>query len=85
MNEEKLVQPTNCLCGSAKTEGPTLIFACSGAADLGGVSDQAARKLSAEGTGKMFCLAAIGGGIQAYSPYRPRPCERQNRNHARGN
>ena len=66
MNEDKLVQPTNCACGSIKSEGPTLVFACSGAADVGGVSDQAARKLSAEGTGKMFCLAAIGGGIQSY-------------------
>jgi uncharacterized metal-binding protein len=42
---------------------PNLIFACSGAADVGVVSDQAARQLTREGVGKMFCLAGIGGRI----------------------
>ena len=45
------------------TGGPTLIFACSGAADVGAIADQAARKLSKEGAGKMFCLAGIGGRV----------------------
>lgn len=48
-----------CLC----TEGPKLIFPCSGAADVGAIADQASRKLSREGVGNMFCLAGIGGGI----------------------
>ena len=42
---------------------PTLIFACSGAADVGAVADAAARKLTAEGEGKMYCLAGIGGRV----------------------
>lgn len=42
---------------------PTLIFACSGAADVGGISDLTARKLTKEGAGKMYCLAGIGGGV----------------------
>ena len=42
---------------------PTLIFACSGAADVGEISDIAARKLTSEGAGKMFCLAGIGGRV----------------------
>lgn len=42
---------------------PTLIFACSGAADVGAISDGAARKLTAEGAGKMYCLAGIGGRV----------------------
>jgi len=46
-------------CGA----GPKLIFACSGAADVGKISDLAARKLTAEGAGKMFCLAGIGGRV----------------------
>ena len=46
-------------CGVA----PKLIFACSGAADVGQISDLAARKLTAEGAGKMFCLAGIGGRV----------------------
>ena len=43
--------------------GPKLIFACSGAADVGKIADLAARKLTAEGAGKMFCLAGIGGRV----------------------
>lgn len=45
--------------GSVKT-----VFACSGAADLGEVSDQVARMLHREGARQMKCLAFIGGGIQ---------------------
>ena len=48
-----------CECSVA----PKLIFACSGAADVGQISDLAARKLTAEGVGKMFCLAGIGGRV----------------------
>ncbi len=44
--------------------GETLIFACSGAADVGAISDRAARKLTKDGKGKMFCLAGIGGRVQ---------------------
>lgn len=43
--------------------GPTLIFACSGAADVGAVADQAARKLTREGAGKMYCLTGVGGRV----------------------
>jgi len=45
---------------SVCSRGPKLIFACSGAADVGALSDQAARKLTSEGFGQMFCLAGIG-------------------------
>ena len=44
--------------------GDRLIFACSGAADVGEISDRAARKLTQDGLGKMFCLAGIGGRVQ---------------------
>ena len=43
--------------------GPTLIFACSGAADVGAIADQAARKMSKDGVGKMFCTVGIGGRV----------------------
>ncbi|MGD8786886.1 MAG: putative zinc-binding protein [Phycisphaerales bacterium] len=43
--------------------GPTLIFACSGAADVGEISDRAARKMTKEDIGTMFCLAGIGGKV----------------------
>jgi len=52
-------EPTGCECSS----GPTLIFACSGAADVGEVSDLAARRLNKDGVGKMFCLAGVGGRV----------------------
>ncbi len=40
-----------------------LIFSCSGAADVGALSDQAARKLMRDGAGKMFCLTGVGGRV----------------------
>ena len=40
-----------------------LVFACSGAADVGEIADRAARKLTADGVGKMFCLAGVGGRV----------------------
>ena len=43
--------------------GPKLVFACSGAVDVGEISDRAARKMNKEGVGKMFCLAGIGGRV----------------------
>ena len=43
--------------------GSTLIFACSGAADVGAVADQAARRLTQKGVGQMFCLAGVGGDV----------------------
>lgn len=49
--------------GCACEGGVRLIFPCSGAADVGEISDRAARTMSADGHGKMFCLAGIGGNI----------------------
>ena len=40
-----------------------MIFACSGAADVGEISDRAARQLARDGAGKMFCLAGVGGRV----------------------
>jgi len=48
---------------SACQAGPKLIFACSGAADVGRISDMAARMMTKEGAGNMFCLAGIGGRV----------------------
>jgi len=54
-----------CAQNSCCSGGPTLIFACSGAADVGEIADQAARKLTKDGVGKMFCLAGIGGHVSS--------------------
>ena len=48
-----------CACSIA----PKLIFPCSGGSDVGAITDQAARKLTREGAGKMYCLAGIGGRV----------------------
>lgn len=49
----------SCACGGA----PSLLFACSGAADVGEIADQAVRLASKNGVGKMFCLAGVGGRV----------------------
>lgn len=49
----------SCCCSAA----PKLVFACSGGADVGALADQVARKLTADGVAKMFCLAGIGGRV----------------------
>lgn len=45
-------------CGGVK-----LIFSCSGAADVGELSDLTARKLNRENVGNMYCLAGVGGKV----------------------
>jgi uncharacterized metal-binding protein len=50
-----------CSCSSA----PKFVFPCSGASDVGGLSDQAARQMTLDGTGKMYCLAGIGGRVDS--------------------
>lgn len=51
-------------CGcSGKTR---IMYACSGAADVGEIADTAVRKLRSDGYGKMTCLAAIGAGLSGY-------------------
>ncbi len=48
-----------CSCCSA----PKLVFSCSGGSDVGAIADQAARRLTKDGKGKMYCLAGIGGRV----------------------
>lgn len=49
----------SCGCSAAAK----LIFACSGAADVGAVADRAARKLTRDGKGRMFCTVGVGGRV----------------------
>ena len=41
----------------------TLVFPCSGTADVGEISDRVGRKMTKEGLGRMYCLAGIGGHV----------------------
>lgn len=49
----------NCMC----QEAGVLIFPCSGASDVGELSDRVGRKIAQCGQAKMFCLAGIGAHI----------------------
>ncbi|MBN2445147.1 MAG: putative zinc-binding protein [Phycisphaerae bacterium] len=50
---------TSCDCGGPKT----FIFACSGGSNVGQITNEAAKRLTAEGLGRFFCLAGIGGDV----------------------
>jgi uncharacterized metal-binding protein len=49
-----------CLCGSSEY----IVIACSGACDLGQVTDIVARKLRDNKVRKMNCLAAVGADVK---------------------
>jgi uncharacterized metal-binding protein len=51
----------SCTSGDARN----VVFACSGASDVGEITDLAARKLAAEGGATMLGLAGISGGVSA--------------------
>lgn len=51
----------NCTCGTDNA----VVLACSGASDVGQISDLTARKLRDNGIFKMSCLALVGAGIES--------------------
>jgi len=51
---------SSCLCGVSEY----MVLACSGACDLGQITDLVARKLRDNGVRKMNCLAVVGAGIE---------------------
>ncbi len=53
-------------CSKGNSPAQTLVFSCSGAADVGELADRAARELSRRGFGKMFCLAGVGGQLPSF-------------------
>ena len=55
------MEDSSCSCkgNTAKT-----VFACSGAADLGRISDLVARKIHSDNVRQMKCLAFVSAGIQ---------------------
>ena len=52
----------NC-CAS---NGDIMILACSGASNVGQLSNRAAVEMTQEGFGKMFCLAGIGADLSGF-------------------
>lgn len=53
------MESTDC----AKAPASTLVFGCSGAADVGEVADQAARDISRKGLAKAFRTVGLGGKV----------------------
>lgn len=49
----------NCSCSG----GTRMILACSGASNVGQITNEVAKKLDIEGEGRFFCLAGVGGHI----------------------
>jgi uncharacterized metal-binding protein len=49
-----------CVCGSSEL----MVLACSGASDVGHITDLVARKLRDNEVRKMNCLAVVGAGIE---------------------
>jgi len=53
MNNDK------CLCEPTEI----LIFPCSGGSNVGQIANDAAKKLTTQSVGKMYCLAGLGGHV----------------------
>jgi len=45
-------------------DGAEAGFPVLGASDVGGLTDRAARQITVDQTGKMYCLAGIGGRVE---------------------
>ncbi|MGD9161606.1 MAG: putative zinc-binding protein [Desulfobacteraceae bacterium] len=48
------------------SKGDIMILACSGASNVGQLSNRAAVELTQEGFGRMFCLAGIGADLSGF-------------------
>ncbi len=46
--------------------GDVLILACSGGSNVGQVSNEAAKALTEQGQGKLYCTIAIGAGLENF-------------------
>lgn len=52
-----------CLCEPTEL----LIFPCSGGSNVGQIANDAAKNLTKQGIGKMYCLAGIGGNVSGFA------------------
>ncbi len=53
----------SCCCETGKN---IMVLACSGGSNVGQLSNEAAIRLTKEGVGKIYCLAGIGGDLDAF-------------------
>ncbi|MCM8768365.1 MAG: putative zinc-binding protein [Candidatus Omnitrophica bacterium] len=59
---KKMVKKECCCCGGQVR----MIFPCSGGSDVGELTDQAARQLTKDGWGKMYCLAGVAAHLKGF-------------------
>jgi uncharacterized metal-binding protein len=66
--ERIVISMSQCSCsgGCSETKRVRLIYACSGAADVGQIADLVARQLSKEKWGSMSCLSGIGADLSGF-------------------
>ena len=57
------MEKDKCLCEADEV----LIFPCSGGSNVGQIANEAAKQLSSQGIGGMYCLAGIGGHISGFA------------------
>jgi len=59
MAEKCTCEPAECTCEPAEI----MLYPCSGGSNVGQVANQAAVRLDCDGTGRLFCLAGLGGHV----------------------
>lgn len=52
---------SECCCGTSKM---SLVFSCSGSADVGELADRVGRRMKKDGSGQLVCLALLAAGSQ---------------------
>ncbi len=55
-----------CGCSSGGGDRVTLVFPCSGASNVGQLTNDLALRMTREGLGKMSCLAGVGAHISGF-------------------
>ena len=66
MKERTVIFMAQCSCNCGGDQNLRLLYACSGAADVGQVADLVARRLDDEEWGGMSCLSGIGANLSGF-------------------
>jgi uncharacterized metal-binding protein len=64
--DTKVKEDTKMEDNCCTSKGDIMILACSGASNVGQLSNRAAVELTQEGFGRMFCLAGIGADLSGF-------------------
>jgi len=61
-----LAKIDGCGCGSDSENKVTLVFPCSGASNVGQITNELALQMTRDGLGSMSCLAGVGAHISGF-------------------